>query len=69
MSNNGEPDYKRSYFCLKKWIEEIKEEPAKDRPQGWVWLINTCESEILNGKYLSNEEYNEMLTIQYDERP
>lgn len=64
----SEIDYKRTYYCLKKWIEEIKEDPAIKRPKGWEWLINTCEAEIFNGEYLSDEEYNDMITIQYDDR-
>jgi len=54
-------DYRRTHFCLEKWIEEIREMPKKERPKGWFWLVTTCENEILNGEYLYDTEYNEMI--------
>lgn len=61
-----EIDYKRSYYCLKKWIEEIKE-PTEDSDESYThkqavdWITGTVENEILNGDYLDDEEYEQML--------
>jgi len=64
----NEPDYKRVYHCLRIWIKEIKEPFDKDEDEepytheeAVSWIVNTCEEEILNGDYLDDDEYNEIL--------
>jgi len=59
-----EPDYKRTYYCLKKWVEECRDdlEPIDEcQKRAFEWLIMTCENEMFNGQYLEDEEYNKML--------
>lgn len=59
-----EIDYKRSYYCLKKWVEEIQENPEEHDPEAKEyieWIAGTCENKIFNGEYLSDEEYNKIL--------
>lgn len=54
------------YYCLKKWIEEIRV-PTEESDEPYTlrdacfWIINTCECEILNGEYINEEEYRQML--------
>ena len=56
----------KSYYCLKKWIEEIRV-PTEESDEPYTlrkacsWIIGTCENEILNGEYLDDEEYEQML--------
>lgn len=59
-----EPDYKRAYFCLKKWVQECRDdlEPIDEcQKRGFDWLVMTCDNEIFNGQYLDDNEYNDML--------
>lgn len=56
----SEPDYKRAYYCLKKWVEEIQVEPVTHQ-DAVSWIVNTCEAEIFNGTYLGDDEYSEIL--------
>ena len=56
-----EIDYKRSYYCLKKWIEEIKEDKDWIKENASSYVVFTVENEISNGKYLSDKEYEQML--------
>jgi len=62
----SEIDYRKVYYCLKKWTEEIRvPTEGSDKPytlrEACFWIINTCENEILNGEYLDDEEYKQML--------
>lgn len=63
-------DYKRTYFCLKKWVEEIQNERDK-QDEATIdtidWIVATCENEIFNGQYLDDKEYNEMLILYKNE--
>lgn len=57
-----EIDYKRAYYCLKKWIEEIQEQDMEGQPTAILhWIKLTCENKIFNGEYLDDKEYNEMI--------
>ena len=59
-----EVDYKRVFYCLKKWVEECRDdlEPVDEyQKRAFAWLIMTCDNEIFNGEYLEDKEYNEML--------
>ena len=59
-----EPDYKRTYYCLKKWIEEIQvidKGIKEDQDYSVKGIVLVCENEIFNGEYLDDDEYNEML--------
>ena len=56
-----EIDYKRSYYCFKKWIEELKEDKEWKSKDAESWIILTAENDILNGEYLDDEEYEQML--------
>jgi len=58
-------DYKRTYYCLKKWVEEIQHDIDKSdtmsQQEAVDWITATCENEIFDGTYLDDNEYNEML--------
>ena len=59
-------DNKRIVYCLKLWIKELKEtnQPLDEAQTNAVkWIVNTCEDEIFDGKYCSDDEYNEYLII------
>jgi len=62
----SEIDYKRTFYCLKKWVQECKEdlEPVDEcQEKAFAWLKLTCDNEIFNGEYLSDDEYNNMLIL------
>lgn len=62
-----EIDYKRAYYCLKKWVEEIKSDPKWITREDEAWIVMTCEAEILNGEYLDDKEYEQIL--EDDKKP
>ncbi len=63
-----EPNYKRAYYCLKKWVDEIEAEAKEEKRElrkEEMWIVQTCHMEIFSGKYLEDDEYNEIL-LGYD---
>ena len=59
-----EPNYKRSYYCLKKWVDEIEakvKEEKRELRRDEMWIVQTCYMEIFTGDYLDDAEYNEIL--------